>query len=151
MNYQGLLLSLCILFLLSGCMSMPAVPLKVHLTATKQLNPNRNHKSLPVLVKLFELRDTTSFQQASFYELWKQSNVVLGNSLVSTEEVVVSPNSSKAMRLKREPEAKYLGVVAVFRNPHLGVWRSTVRLPNQAVGLLRPLSIRLIRNTIAVS
>ena len=53
----------------------------------------------------------------------------LGDDLVAMQEMTVSPGDSVKPAVARNPEAGYVAVVALFRQPGAGNWRALRKLP----------------------
>ena len=47
--------------------------------------------SLPVRLRIYQLSDLNQFKEATFRELWKMDQKILGDSLVSMKELTVTP------------------------------------------------------------
>jgi type VI secretion system protein VasD len=102
---------LLLLFLAAGC-SGPRV--KVAMSATANLNLNEFDEPLPVVIRLYQLSDNKAFEQAAFEELWKKDLVTLGDALLTKERLTYP----------RHDQARYVGVMAIFRRPGSESWRS---------------------------
>ncbi len=110
---------LCIL-LLMGCGS-PKV--KVNVTADQALNQDNQQRSLPVVLRVYQLKDKTKFEQANFKQIWKQDAALLGNELLAREEYLVQPGKKGQLKILKQEGAQYIGVVALFRDNTQNHWR----------------------------
>jgi len=133
-----ILVLIFLIFLLIGC--SPA-PIKVAINPAYQLNPDQQNKSLPVEVKLYQLRDKDAFLQATFRELWQQDNTILGKSLLDKHAIMVSPGVRTNRSITRNKDCQYLGVVAVFRRPWSSDWRVLEEVKGHST--LFPLTIKI--------
>src|SRR5689334_22078541 len=82
---------------LSGCSMFgggPAV-LNANVVASAQVNPDARKRPSPVVVRVFELKAPTLFEQADFVSLFEKEQAVLGAELVAREEFVLRPGESK--------------------------------------------------------
>lgn len=107
------------MILLSAC----GRSVNVELDARQQLNLDQNGRSLPVLIKVYELRDKSRFEQASFDGLWQQSKETLGSDLLAEQSITVLPGAHKKVNLPVESKTNYIGFVAVFRKKNQNYWR----------------------------
>ena len=113
-------------FLLSAC-GTPA--LKFGVSSTADINKNEYGEPLAVVVRVYQLKDKRSFENASFDELWKEDYKALGNDLVMKEEVTMDPAYQRHLELPRHDQAEYLAVMAVYREPENMSWRDIDEMP----------------------
>jgi len=114
-----------ILFL-SGCTSGS---IYVQLVPGSRINLDAHNNPLPVLVKVYQLRDAQVFQQATFHDLWRHDKSALANSLLGYRQIMVMPSVNTRLKLHRVAKANYLGIVAIFRKPHNDSWRTLIDMP----------------------
>ncbi len=120
--HQTLLLAL-LLCLTAGC-SSPQV--RLNLSTTANLNLNEVNEPLPVMVNVYQLSDSKAFEEASFSDLWKKDLVSLGDSLLTKESLTTNPASQEQLVYPRHPQARFVGVMAIFRKPEKEAWRSVI-------------------------
>ena len=137
-------------FLLSGCSSMNVVPLSFNVAAMPVINSFENEASLPVRLRIYQLTELSKFKDATFRELWKLDKQTLGESLISTHELTLTPKSMTKLKLDRQDKAKYIGVIAIFRHPELGKWRAYKSVSSQASSLLSSMSIEISGNSVRI-
>lgn len=113
-----------LVFGLAAC----ATPLRLKVNAAAALNPDAQGRSLPVRLVVYQLRDDQVFKQATFQELWQNDKVTLNSSLLDRREISVAPNAHTTLDMSREKQAAYLGVIAIFRTPQDGHWRTITKL-----------------------
>jgi len=119
------------LVLLAGC-SVPSVGVRV--SSTANLNMNEDSEPLPVVVRLYQLSQAEAFRAASFEELWQKDLATLGDALLVKEELVMDPAYSRSVEMPRHDDARFLGVVAVFRTVEGDRWKAVRPLPDSWVG-----------------
>lgn len=119
------------LLLLVGC-SSPSVG--VRMSSTANLNMNEESEPLPVVVRLYQLSRAEGFRAASFEELWRSDLETLGDALLVKEELVMDPAYSRSVEMPRHDDARFLGVVAVFRTAEGDDWKAWRPLPDSWVG-----------------
>jgi len=150
MSIKKLCIFVTMSLLLTGC-GTPTFNL--NLKSAAYLNPDAKNNSLPVQVAVFQLNSKTSFENASFRDLWRHDKAALGDSLLSKSDFAMIPNSKKNIHIQFNKKTEYIGVVAIYRNPQGGQWRSIKRLTYSAFrrGLLRKgVSVQLRGNSINI-
>lgn len=99
----------------------------VHLdfTARAELNTDDNNQSSPVVIRLYQLNNASSFDSATYPDLVDNDQELLGSSLLATKEIVLKPNTSLSVDTPFDSKADYVGIVALFKDPDLktGSWR----------------------------
>ena len=99
------------------------VPLK--LTAGNNLNAANDRRPVAVVVRLYSLKDPTSFLQApydTFIDPAREKQT-LGTDLVQVREMTLIPGQRYDFTEKVSREATSLGVVALFRSPAAQRWK----------------------------
>lgn len=116
-----------LLFCLLGCHGR-----QLHLTlqAQKAINQDRYQHSLPVVLRVYQLKDKSRFSQSDFFTLWKDDHRALGPDLLAVDELTVSPGMHVSTQLSREDNAQYLAVMGLFQRPHPVYWRAWQFLPS---------------------
>lgn len=81
--------------------------------------------SVPVLVRVYQLRGSQTLQNATYDELVKQGERVLLDDLLDQRVVVIKPGEAAQLNTPLQAQAKYVGVVALFRSPDVlqNTWR----------------------------
>jgi type VI secretion system protein VasD len=114
------------IFIASFLASCASSQVKVAMSSGPQLNPDANHQSLPVVARIYQLKDKQQFDAANFNTLWKDDNKYLGQDLLSKEEILIYPGDKKIIPMIRHENAQYIAVVALFRDYKQGNWRTVV-------------------------
>ena len=126
-------LSLLSLFTaLSGCASLSpysdTTKLDLKLQASEELNPDLRGRPSPIVVRLLELKNPSSFNNADFFSLYQRPKESLMPDLVSFEEMEVRPGEARELKLSVQPGSRYVGVVAAYRDLPEANWRYVVSL-----------------------
>ena len=131
MKLRALLILICLA--LAACASKPAKPAPTHarIVVSADVNPDNSGRASPVVVRLFQLRNDGEFAAADFFPLYDKEKEVLGASLISREEYVLSPGETRAFDLPVNPDARFLGVIAAYRDIHAAHWRVLTRSPQK--------------------
>lgn len=129
------LISLSLLPLLAalgGCASLSPysdmTKLDLKLTASEDLNPDLRGRPSPIVVRLLELKNPSSFNNADFFSLYQRPKESLMPDLVSFEEMEVRPGEERELKLSVQPGSRYVGVVAAYRDLPEASWRYVVSL-----------------------
>jgi len=118
-----------------------------------RLNPNKKGKSTSVVIRVYQLTDKGEFETATFNQLWKNDEGALGKTLLTRNEVVLNPESNTEVNVSRHEQAKYVGVVALFRNPIERRWRGVRQLSQDWVSVKfdANYTINLVGNTLYIN
>lgn len=118
------------LMLLAGCAGSEKPPpkLDVEITASGDLNPGPDGQPLPVVLRLYQLKQPGGFMGADFYSLFDKEAAVLGPDLVSREEITLRPGQSLRLQRPLDTAATYVGVLAAYRAIDRSRWRAALAL-----------------------
>jgi type VI secretion system protein VasD len=124
------LLAVC---MLAACAAKPPKPepARARLVASEQVNPDASGRASPIVVRLFQLRDDDAFATAEFFDLYQKEKEVLGESLVVRQEYVLAPGETRDLEIPLDKQARYLGVIAAFRDIRAAQWRAVTRAPEK--------------------
>jgi len=103
----------------------PPRDIALMLAAGSNLNAAKDNHPLALVVRLYALKDPTSFQQAPFDAFTDpvKEKSALGADLLNVREVTLIPGQHYQMTEKVSREAQAFGVVALFRDPALQRWK----------------------------
>lgn len=108
---------------------------------TDRVNPDARGRSLPTIVRVFQLSTIGALEDATFDELWHAPEEALGDAVLSMEEMTYYPsNDGEAgpvirRPFERNPEANFIVGMAIVRRPAGVSWRSIVELPVPAAAV----------------
>ncbi len=149
------------LLALAGCASPlapagppPPFPATVTIQAAASVNPDAQGRPSPVFVRLYQLKDAGAFMNAAYEALHTQEAATLGASIIAREELPLGPGELKALQVKIEPETRFIGVIADFRDIANAQWRAVTTAPEKRLkDLLREkrLSIRLEGTQVSIA
>jgi type VI secretion system protein VasD len=113
--------------LLAACASAPKpTEIEGSLTAVANVNPSVSQRPSPLLVRLYELKTASAFNNADFVSLYQRDQAELGADLVAREEIVLNPGESRPIRRVAGPETRFIGVLAGYRDLDRAKWRTVV-------------------------
>lgn len=118
---------------LGGCAAGPRtvepVPFYMVLSADSDINPDVRGRPSPVVVRVYELRNGSSFESADFFSLFDKEQAVLGADLIQRDEVILRPTDTRHISRRAHPDTRVIGIAAAYRNLERGTWRTIVYLP----------------------
>ncbi len=127
----------------------------IGLNSNESLNPDRKGDPLPVVIRVYQLNDKGAFQSATFNQIWKNDESILGKTLLSRNELILNPNSKDEIEVDRHEEAKYLAIVAIFRNPIERKWRALEDISagwvSRKLDLSETIQVSLVGNTLRIT
>ncbi|MFT6895918.1 MAG: type VI secretion system protein VasD [Paraglaciecola sp.] len=145
-----------VLLLLSGCGATNLVKdvystitnADITLRAEANINPDIDGRPSPVLVRIYELKSATAFNNADFFALYDRDVAELAADFVKRDDLELKP--LQVIELSRElaPETRYLGIIAAFRSINDAKWKQVIEIePDSNSTLLIELSENDIKVT----
>lgn len=131
----------------SGGQPPPALPLSGTFEVGAALNPDRDGRSSPVFVRVYQLSSKQAFTRASFEDLQRRDEQVLAKDLLHRELLQFCPlqapegdapqgprecrGSGETLTMELNPEARYLAAFAEFYDYRTSgsQWRAILDLP----------------------
>ena len=130
MRWSGRLISLVWgVVALAGCGSASPPLLQGSLKAEAASNPDLNGRPSPVVVRVYELKSLGAFNSADFFSLFERESETLGGDLVGREEYDLRPAETRPYRRQLQPDTKFIGVIAAFRDLENSRWRQAAPVP----------------------
>jgi len=99
--------------------------LKVTVRGSDRLNMDEGGRSLAVVIRIYQLKSLKTLDDADFDGVWQHDKDTLGEDLMSVDEVTIDPSDKKVVPVRRNPDARYLVAVGLFRKPDGIAWRAT--------------------------
>lgn len=115
----------------TGCATDKGVkttPLQFTVQADQGVNPDASGQPSPVVVRIYELKSTTQFNQAQFFDLFDNDSKVLGADLIAKREFELKPGDNIEFKRDTPIDTRYIGVIAGFRLGDDAQWRATVEI-----------------------
>lgn len=106
-------------------------PLRLTLAidASSSVNPDAGKRAAPILVRVYELKNADTFNQADFYSLHDKDKTLLAEDLVTRDQFLLRPGESRTITRNANDASTTLGVIAAYRDLPNSVWRATWPLP----------------------
>ncbi len=112
-------------WMLSACASKPVVtPVVLRVAASADVNPDGRNRASPILVRVYALKSTGTFDSADFFSLFEKDQATLGGELVQREELLLKPGDSKPLQMKLSADVKAIAVMGAYRDLERARWRA---------------------------
>jgi type VI secretion system protein VasD len=134
MHRRGFLLAAGSIGLLTACQSGPPAPSAVTVVAvgTAGMNLSPEGAERPVTIMVMRLRGLGAFNAADLFALQADPSAVLAGDLIGVDQLAVAPGSRAEKTITFEPEAAYIGVVALLRDPTGRNWRASAPIAKES-------------------
>lgn len=111
------------------CAPVPAV---LSITATKRVNAVSAGEGRPLQIRIYQLKSDARLRTASFEDIWQNDTKTLEGEFVSMEQQTVFPGETKQVEVTPKPDAHYLALVGLFREPQGKDWFLSYELTGAA-------------------
>jgi type VI secretion system protein VasD len=125
----GVVLLACGIALAGGCGSSTPPLLQGSIKADPTTNPDLHGRPSPIVVRVYELKSLGAFDTADFFSLFDKESETLGSELVGREEYDLRPAEIRPYKRQLQPDTKFIGVVAAFRDLENSRWRQSAPVP----------------------
>lgn len=117
--------------LVAGCGSAPPEPspLAGELIAGTAVNPDSAGRASPVQIRLYQLKADSQFMAADFMALYQSDEAALGADLLGKDEFTLRPGDTLPYEGEVDPETRFFGAFAGFRDYGHANWKATVVVP----------------------
>ncbi|MCQ3032702.1 type VI secretion system lipoprotein TssJ [Pseudomonas syringae] len=91
-------------------------------------NAQMNALSVPTMVRIYQLRSEKAVERADYDKLISNDESALIGDLLVKHSVVVNPEQGAKLSVPLDPDANFVAVVGLFRNPdtQMNTWRLTL-------------------------
>ncbi|HTQ05817.1 MAG TPA: type VI secretion system lipoprotein TssJ [Polyangiaceae bacterium] len=100
----------------------PPIAPTLAITATTEANAVASGEGRPLQVRIYQLKSDARLRAASFEDVWQNDAKVLEGELVSVEEQTIFPGKTLQVSVTPKPDAHYLALVGLFREPKGKDW-----------------------------
>lgn len=104
---------------------------KALITVAADVNPDSGGRASPIVVRVYQLKEQGAFAASDFFAIYDKETATLGGGLIGREEYVFNPGESRELELKLDKDAKFLGVVAAYRDIGNSKWRALTAAPKK--------------------
>lgn len=117
--------------LAARCASPPPPPpppptLDLTITGGADQNPGPSGTAQPVAVRLIQLNASAKFERADVFALTEREKATLGEDDAGSEEFVIRPGETRAVKHELKKGVQFLGAVVQFRDIDSATWRAFV-------------------------
>ncbi len=141
-KYLGIVSCFCCLILgFWGCSkgiltpSPTRIVLEIKTTAT--INPDIQKIPSPVVVRFYQLKSPSKFNEADFISLYENDEQLLGDDLVHSQEILLSPKDKKNIEFEAEDSVKCISCIATFRQQNNSRWRDLITVEPHKMTTIR--------------
>ena len=103
---------------------LPPTMIQLDIDSQPLINPDVTGKASPVLLRIYELRESNNFLGADFFALFDKEQATLAADLVRKQELWLKPGEHKTLQLQPATDTRHLGFFAAFRKLDDAQWRS---------------------------
>lgn len=115
--------------LLAACATTPPVAkLQGSIQTSTTINPDATGRPSPVVLRIYELRAPSAFQNADFFSLYDKDSATLGQELLLREELELQPGEMRELNRELQADTRYVGVLAAFRDIDQAQWRAVTTI-----------------------
>ena len=124
--------------------------MNVDLISRASLNPNGAGQSLSTVVRIYQLKDTKTFDTLDYAQLQSNDLDALKPDLLATKDVVLRPSAAASVSEPMNEDAEFVGVVAFFRDVgNDAAWKLIV--PKKQWKKTDPVKIEVSGNTLVLA
>ncbi len=121
-----------VLLILFSCASAPKQRLlEGGIYTSSDLNPDRNDRPSPVVLRVYQLNSKDDFVNADFFSLYDDAQALLSKALISVEERELLPGAHYEYDLELDPKTEYVGIVVAFKEIDKAKWHSVAQVPEK--------------------
>ncbi|MGU7770644.1 type VI secretion system lipoprotein TssJ [Burkholderia sp. MR1-5-21] len=90
------------------------------------LNQNGQGQSLPVVARIYQLKNAKAFENASYAQLLADDRTPLKADLLDRVEATLAPGETVKLSVPMADDAQYIGVVGFFRDQGGAEWQLVI-------------------------
>lgn len=110
-----------IAFLIAGLSACGSSGVRVRAYAFPDANDGNS-----VVVRIYELKDPKSFEEALLASFWTNDEAAIGSDLIRKHELTLLPEEPRELRIEVSEDAGYIGAAANFRTNTGAGWRKVL-------------------------
>ena len=111
----------------------PTIRTTLSVGTTADANADARGQGTSVVVRVYQLRTDAMFNGADFFALYDDEKKVLGPELITRDEFVLKPLEQRTIDVTFSPEARFIGVVAAYRDIRNAQWRAITSVPKRGL------------------
>ncbi|WP_304412117.1 type VI secretion system lipoprotein TssJ [Methylovorus sp. MP688] len=109
--------------------------LTMKIEVSSDVNPDQSGRASPIKVRIYELKDTSSFMDADYFTLDSSDKTLLASDMLAKDEFILKPGESRIIERDSKSQTVAVGVLAGYRELEKVTWRAIYKLkeaPEQA-------------------
>jgi len=103
--------------------------LALSISADANVNPDSAQHAAPIKVRIYELKDSTTFANTDYFTLDNNDKVTLASDLLANDEYILRPSEVQKIERKSNPQTTAIGILAGYRDLPNSIWRVVYKLP----------------------
>lgn len=107
------------------------VKVKGDIAVSADVNPDRNQRPSPIVVVMFQLKAADAFNNADFFSLYAPEAEIVKGDLISRTQLTLEPGEMRPLEAEFDEAARFVGVIAAYRDIDNAQWRDFVELPEK--------------------
>jgi type VI secretion system protein VasD len=107
------------------------VKVKGDIAVSAEVNPDRNKRPSPIVLVMFQLKSADAFNNADFFSLYAPDAAIVAGDLVSRTQMTLQPGEARPIEAEFDEAARFVGVIAAYRDIDNAQWRGIVALPEK--------------------
>jgi type VI secretion system protein VasD len=107
-----------------------ATKLTLSISTDANVNPDAAQRASPIKVRIYELKDSSSFAEADYFSLDGNDKVVLTGDLLVKDEYILRTSETRKIERKSHPQTTAIGILAGYRDLPNSLWRVIYKLPS---------------------
>jgi type VI secretion system protein VasD len=101
--------------------------------AAADVNPDSSGRASPIVVRIYQLKDDSKYNNADFFALFDDDQKVLGADMLVREEVELAPGEQRQVDVAVAGEAKFVAAMAAYRDIRNAQWRVSQPAPKKGL------------------
>jgi type VI secretion system protein VasD len=115
---------------------LPPTIVSLTLKAAADVNAETDGTGRPVQVRILTLASAGDFMEADFFALDGDLAGTLGKALLGEEKLTLGPSQIQVWQREFGEEARFIGVMAAYRDIGAASWRAFAEVPRNQTTLL---------------
>jgi type VI secretion system protein VasD len=126
----------------------PPTIVNLEIGTSFDLNADSKGKGTPVMLRVYELREISSFNSSGFLTLFNYDQAVLGTDMGRKQELLLQPGEGRNLNLYPDDTMHYLGFFAAFRQLDTAQWRVVTIIQ---ANITQTINVTLTNNRLVVN
>lgn len=103
--------------------------LALKIVADANVNPDSAQHAAPIKVRIYELKDSTTFLGTDYFTLDTNEKISLASDLLAKDEYILRPTETQKIERNSNPQTTAIGILAGYRDLTNSIWRVVYKLP----------------------